>query len=224
MMEAPSALPARANSEGLAFFVGLARPDPLSANGDPKRSQPNESAWGPAAMDVLLADLRHEFSRHKHLADRAIAALDEEAYFRRPGESVNSVALVIKHMAGNLASRWTDFLTTDGEKPGRNRDGEFVQTEGDTRPSLSAAWEGGWAALFGTIDELGEADLDRTVTIRGEPHTVRQALLRGLTHAAYHVGQITYLARLLNPDAPWLTIPPGQSGGQPGTSRGAPPA
>src|SRR5262249_2440446 len=124
--------------------------------------------------------------------------------------SVNPVALIVK-LAGNLASRWTEFLTTDGEKASRDRDGEFRLTAQDTRPNLLAAWERGWLALFDTLQSLGDADLGRSVTIRGEEHTVRQALLRGLTHAAYHTGQILYVVRLLRPESPWLTVPPGQS-------------
>jgi len=159
----------------------------------------------------LLSDIGHEFRRHKNLADRAITALDDEAFFRRPAEQVNSVAIVVKHLAGNLLSRWTDFLTTDGDKSGRNRDGEFVIEVQDSRSHLLALWEAGWKSLLDTIDLLKEDDLSITVTIRGEPHTVQQALLRGVTHATYHAGQITYLARLYKPDAPWLTIAPGQS-------------
>jgi len=162
-------------------------------------------------MESLIGDIAHEFRRHKKLADRAMSALDDEGFFRRPAEQVNSVAIVVKHLAGNLLSRWTDFLTTDGDKPNRNRDGEFVIEPRDSRPQLLAQWEAGWNALLGTIDSLRDDDLDKTVAIRGEPHTVRQALLRGLTHVAYHVGQIAYLSRLYKPDAPWLTIAPGQS-------------
>jgi uncharacterized damage-inducible protein DinB len=162
-------------------------------------------------MADLLADLRHDFRRHKDLADRAMAHLDDSEFFRRPAEHVNSVALIVKHLAGNLASRWTDFLTTDGEKASRDRDGEFLLTEQDTRASLLAAWERGWTALFDTFAGLGESDLDKSVTIRGESHRVTQALLRGLSHAAYHAGQILYLVRLWRPDSPWLTVAPGQS-------------
>jgi hypothetical protein len=162
-------------------------------------------------MDDLLADLRHEFRRYKDLADRAMAHLDDQEFVRRPAEHVNPVALIVKHLAGNLASRWTDFLATDGEKPSRDRDGEFLLTEHDTRANLLAAWEHGWTALFDTLESLGESDLGKSVTIRGERHRVAQALLRGLSHAAYHTGQILYLVRLWRPESPWLTIPPGQS-------------
>jgi len=169
----------------------------------------------------FLSDIGHEFRRHKSLADRAMSAMDDEAFCRRPAEQVNSVAIVVKHLAGNLLSRWTDFLTTDGDKPSRNRDGEFVIEAQDSQSHLLAQWEAGWSALLSTIDSLKDPDLDKSVTIRGEPHTVRQALLRGLTHVAYHVGQITYLCRLHKPDAPWLTIAPGQSRAHKPNYRGA---
>jgi uncharacterized damage-inducible protein DinB len=171
------------------------------------------------SMKDFLADVRHEFQRHKGLADRAMAPLDDEAFFRRPGPLVNPVALIVKHLAGNMASRWTDFLTTDGEKPSRDRDGEFLVTEQDTRANLVAAWERGWAALFAALAGLRDSDLEKSVTIRGESQTARQALLRGMSHVAYHTGQILYLARLWRPDSPWLSIPPGQSRGFPGNYR-----
>jgi hypothetical protein len=102
-------------------------------------------------------------------------------------------------------------LTTDGDKPDRNRDGEFQVLAGDSRARLMSAWQEGWAALHSTLDALTEADYERTVTIRGERFTVLQAVLRSLTHTVYHVGQILYVARMLNPEAKWLTIAPGQS-------------
>jgi uncharacterized damage-inducible protein DinB len=162
-------------------------------------------------MPRLIADLTHEFHRHKELADRAMADLPDEAFFHRPADQVNPVGLIVKHLAGNLSSRWSDFLTTDGDKPTRDRDSEFYLTPADTRQSLMARWEAGWATLFATLGQLTDADLGKSITIRGEPHKVQQALLRGATHAAYHIGQILYLARLLNPGGSWLTIPPGQS-------------
>jgi len=169
-------------------------------------------------MADFLSDLHHEFLRHKRLADRALAQLDEEAFFHSPG-SVNSVAVIVKHLAGNLMSRWTAFLTTDGEKPSRNRDGEFIRSDQDTRANLLDAWERGWGILFETLSTVKDADLEKTVTIRGEGQTARQALLRGLTHVAYHVGQILYLVRWLRPEGEWLTIPPGGSKGFPGQYR-----
>lgn len=162
-------------------------------------------------MHAVLPAARHEYARHKHLADRALAALADDEFFRRPAESVNSVALVVKHLGGNLRSRWTDFLTTDGDKPARDRDAEFRLDAGDSRAALMEGWEAGWTAALAAIDGLAADDLNRTVTIRGEGHSVLQAVLRGATHAAYHVGQILYAARIVRPDAPWLTIAPGQS-------------
>ena len=153
------------------------------------------------------------------MADRAIATLDDRQFFGSPSRQVNPVALIVKHLAGNLTSRWTDFLTTDGEKPGRDRDGEFRVADSDTRDSLLTEWERGWTTLLDTLEWLSDADLGRTITIRGEPHTVRQALLRGLLHVAYHSGQILYLARWLEPDSRWLTIAPGASRGARGEYR-----
>ncbi len=159
----------------------------------------------------LIADLEHEFHQYRQLAERAMVQLDDEAFFRAPGEHVNSVALIVKHLSGNLLSRWTNFLTTDGDKPSRNRDDEFILSPDDTHSRLMERWQAGWGALEKTLQSLQEIDLQKTITIRGEPHTVQQSLLRGLNHAAYHSGQILYLVRLLKPDATWLTIAPGQS-------------
>jgi uncharacterized damage-inducible protein DinB len=162
-------------------------------------------------MNALLTDLEYEYRRHKGLADKAIAPIDDDIFFQRPTELNNSVAHIVKHLAGNLRSRFTDFLTTDGDKPDRDRDSEFVITDKDKRADLLAAWEYGWRCVFNTFHSLKPEDLAKSITIRGEAHTVQQALLRGATHAAYHVGQILYLIRLLHPDGVWLTIAPGQS-------------
>jgi hypothetical protein len=140
-----------------------------------------------------------------------MSELDDESFFCRPAPQLNPVAIIVKHLAGNLLSRWTDFLTTDGEKALRNRDNEFEITSDDTRERLMNSWNEGWEVLLQTVENLTTADLNKTVTIRGEPHTVSQALFRGMTHIAYHVGQIMYLVRLLKPDAAWQTIAPGQS-------------
>jgi uncharacterized damage-inducible protein DinB len=129
---------------------------------------------------------------------------------------VNPIALIVKHLAGNLKSRWSDFLTSDGEKPTRLRDREYVLEEQDTRARLMEDWHKAWAVLAATLRELSNDHLNRQVTIRGEPHTVLQALLRGVDHVAYHAGQILYLARLLSPESPWLTIAPGKSADHPG--------
>jgi uncharacterized damage-inducible protein DinB len=170
-------------------------------------------------MNDFVADLLYEFVRHKGLADRSMAQLDDQEFFHRPETLVNPVALIVKHLAGNLVSRWTDFLTTDGEKASRDRDGEFLLTEQDTRANLLAAWECGWEVLFDTLASLSDSDLEKWVTIRGESQSARQALLRGMAHVAYHTGQVLYLVRLLRPESPWLSIPPGQSRGFPGNYR-----
>ena len=162
-------------------------------------------------MDAYLADALLQFRKYKTMADGAIAQVPEEKWFLRLDPESNSVALVMKHLAGNMRSRWTDFLTSDGEKPDRERDGEFEE-ERDTPATIRARWEDGWSRLFAAIEPLKAADLARTVAIRGEPHTVLQALQRQLTHYAYHVGQIVFLAKhLAGPEWRSLSIPRGQS-------------
>ena len=163
-------------------------------------------------MKGYIAATTHEFRTYKSLADRAMAVLDDAAFFATPGPETNSVAITAKHIAGNLHSRWTDFLTTDGEKPDRNRDGEFELSGGDTRASIMQAWESGWAKVFATLDALDDDDLGRTVQVRWESHTVLAAVQRQLGHAAYHAGQIVQLARHFA-GAAWqpLTIPRGAS-------------
>jgi Protein of unknown function (DUF1572) len=141
-----------------------------------------------------VEDTRTLFRQSKGLADRAMAQVSDEQLFLSLGEEENSIAIVVKHVAGNMRSRWKDFLTTDGEKPDRNRDSEFVGPAA-TRAALLEDWESGWAALFGALQGLSESDLGRTVRIRGEAHSVMQALNRGLGHCAYHVGQIVLLAK-----------------------------
>lgn len=162
-------------------------------------------------MPDYIHAFAHEFARQRRLMEQALGALADEDFFRRPSAHVNSAALIVKHLAGNLASRWSDFLTSDGDKSGRNRDAEFVLAPDDTRANLLAAWERAWNIVDATLAGLSDADLDRVVMIRGEPHTVQQALIRGVSHAAYHAGQVLYLARWLAPEAPYLTIAPGAS-------------
>ena len=140
----------------------------------------------------------------KGRADRAIGQVNDEEFFRVLDPESNSIALVTKHMAGNMRSRWTDFLTTDGEKPDRHRDREFVG-EREDRAAMADAWEAGWRCLFGALEALAPADLMRTVTIRGEPHTVVEAINRQLTHYGQHVGQIVFLAKHLK-SADWQTL------------------
>jgi hypothetical protein len=162
---------------------------------------------------AFLEEVVFSFRKQKDGAEQAFRQVDsDDDFFKKPGEYSNSIAIVIKHVAGNLASRWTDFLTADGEKPGRDRDGEFLIGPDDSRAQVLAAWEAGWNTLFQTLGSLQEADLLKEIKIRGESHTVLQALERSLTHTAYHTGQIVYLSRLFKTEGwKWLTIPPGQS-------------
>ncbi|HET6762502.1 MAG TPA: DUF1572 family protein [Longimicrobiaceae bacterium] len=161
---------------------------------------------------LYLESARATFRKYRTLAEGAMEQVDDAAFFAAPqGEEPNSIAIVVKHVAGNLRSRWTDFLTTDGEKPDRDRDGEFERRDGDTRASLMARWNGAWEIALRELDALAPADLARTVTIRAEPHSVVLAIDRQLTHAAYHVGQIVLLAKQLAPRWTSLSIPRGQS-------------
>jgi hypothetical protein len=153
-----------------------------------------------------------EFRRLKELAERAIAQVSDEELFRLDRPDENSIAIIVKHIAGNLRSRWTRFLTTDGEKPDRDRDAEFVIVGGETRADLMDGWETGWGILFAAIRPLTDADLGAMVRIRGEAHTVVQAIHRQLAHYAYHVGQIVLLARhWAGPRWRALSIPRGGS-------------
>jgi uncharacterized damage-inducible protein DinB len=165
-----------------------------------------------SAWQAYLDDIVFSFRKHKEMAEQAFQQLEADDFFRKPGEHSNSIAIIVKHLAGNLTSRWTDFLTTDGDKPSRDRDAEFVIGPDDTRAKLLADWEKGWSVLLQTLGSLQESDWLKTIRIRGENHSVLQAIQRGLTHAVYHVGQIVYLARLLKTgEWKWITIPPGQS-------------
>jgi len=162
--------------------------------------------------DPYLDTTWREFERLKGIAERAMAQLDDQKYVSTLGPEDNSIAIMVKHMAGNMLSRWRDFLTSDGEKPDRNRDGEFEFGEYNSRDQLNTMWEQGWVCLFGSLEPLKESDLGRTITIRGEPHTVLQAISRQLSHYAYHVGQIVFVAKHLSGDQ-WktLSVPKGQS-------------
>lgn len=135
------------------------------------------------------------FKSYKKLADKAIAQLKDEEFFVSLDEESNSVAVVMKHIAGNMFSRWTDFLTSDGEKPNRNRDMEFVIEANTTKEDVLDYWERGWACLFAAVEPLTPEDFEKTVMIRGEPHTIVQAINRQLTHYSYHIGQIVFLAK-----------------------------
>lgn len=141
-----------------------------------------------------LQDAREVFRYYKRLGDRAMAQVADEDLFTTLDHEANSIAIIVKHMTGNMRSRWTDFLTTDGEKPTRNRDGEFVEPAA-SREALLRDWEDGWACVFAALELLSDADLTRKVTIRGEPHSVMQAINRQLAHYPHHVGQIVLLAK-----------------------------
>ena len=159
-----------------------------------------------------LENVVAEFRGLKRLADKAIEQLNDEEFFRAIDPESNSVALIMKHLAGNMRSRWTDFLTSDGEKPDRRRDSEFV-IEGEDRAAVNEKWEKGWQAVFDALTPLKGEDLMRKVLIRREPHTVVEAVNRQLTHYGEHVGQIIFLAKHLR-SSEWktLSIPRGQSG------------
>jgi uncharacterized damage-inducible protein DinB len=154
------------------------------------------------------------FRYYKKLAERAMAQCSDENLFVTIDPESNSIAIIVKHMAGNMRSRWMDFLTTDGEKPDRNRDTEFEDAP-KTRAALMELWERGWKYVFDALEPLTDADLARTVTIRTEPHSVMQAINRQIAHYAHHVGQIVFLAKHLTAKATgkWdsLSVPRGQS-------------
>ena len=158
-----------------------------------------------------LEDSLSLFRQYKQLAERAMEQVTDEQMFVSLDEESNSIAIIVKHMAGNMRSRWTDFLTTDGEKPDRNRDMEF-EVPPTTRNELLGLWEDGWKLVFAALEPLSDEDLARTVTIRGEAHSVMQAVNRQVAHYALHVGQIVLLAKHLAHDR-WqsLSIPRNRS-------------
>jgi Protein of unknown function (DUF1572) len=170
---------------------------------------PTAQELGKAVIDGALASFR----ANKGWADKAVVQLPDDKLHVALDINTNSVAVIMQHVAGNLRSRWTDFLTTDGEKPWRNRDDEFADTFG-SRGELLDYWNAGWQCLFETLERLAPADLGRTVVIRGEPHAVPLAIQRSLAHCGYHVGQIVLIARVLAGDH-WttITIPRGASAG-----------
>ena len=170
---------------------------------------PSDSAVG----EALLASFRHSFQQYKALADRALAQIGPAEWLRQPAPGSNSAAVIVQHLAGNLRSRFTDFLTSDGEKLTRQRDQEFEEpTTAAGIPALQAEWRAAWQVLFILLDELRPADLLRTVHLRGEAHTVVLAVQRQVAHYAYHVGQLVQLAKIIRgEDFQSLSIPRGQS-------------
>ena len=151
-----------------------------------------------------LEDSLTLFRYYKKLTERAMEQVSDEQLFATLDDEMNSIAIIVKHIAGNMRSRWTDFLTTDGEKPDRNRDTEFEMVA-DTRESLIKFWETGWQMLFDNIEPLTVEDFTKTVSIRGEPHTIVEAINRQLTHYSYHIGQIVFLAKHFR-SADWKTL------------------
>jgi len=151
-----------------------------------------------------LESVKKQFLHYKKLADQAIQQLEEKQWFTQPNENSNSIAVIVKHMAGNMLSRWTDFLTTDGEKPWRKRDDEFKNDVTD-KYQLLKFWEQGWKVFSATLNSLTENDLQRIIYIRNEGHTVMEAINRQLAHYPYHVGQIVYAAKLLK-QSEWNTL------------------
>jgi len=163
-------------------------------------------------LEQNQADVLREFRRLKKHSDMAMAQVTDEDFFKALDENSNSIALIVKHITGNLHSRWQDFLTTDGESPDRHRDQEFIVDPSDSKDRLLERWEQGWRCLFDTISSLQSSDFTATVFIRKEPHSVVQAINRALVHCAGHVGQIIFLAKHLAGER-WqtLTIPRGKS-------------
>ena len=159
-----------------------------------------------------LDEAHRQFRGHKRLAEGAMAQLQDHELFLALDPESNSIALIVKHMAGNMRSRFTEFLITDGEKPDRYRDQEFELGPTTTRADLTKMWEEGWTRLFSTIEALKPEDVMRKVTIRGEPHTVLQAINRQIAHYAYHTGQIVFVAKHIR-SSKWksLSIPRGKS-------------
>jgi Protein of unknown function (DUF1572) len=159
-----------------------------------------------------LEEARRQFRGHKRLTEGAIAQVKDDELFIALDSEANSIAIIIKHLAGNMRSRFTDLLTTDGEKPDRHRDQEFEMDSGTTRADLMRWWEEGWSRIFATVDALKPEDVMRTVAVRGEPHTVLQAINRQVAHYAYHTGQIVFQAKhFRSSDWKTLSVPRGKS-------------
>ncbi|MCB0045200.1 MAG: DUF1572 family protein [Caldilineaceae bacterium] len=165
-----------------------------------------------ANVNPYLTSALDQFRKYKTMAERAVAQIDDDAFYATLDAEANSIAVLMKHMAGNMRSRWRDFLTSDGEKADRLRDNEFILTDDDSRTAIMAAWEAGWGLLFAALEPLSDSDMTREVTIRHETLTVLEAVNRQLTHYAYHVGQIVLLAKhAQGPGWRTLSIPRGGS-------------
>lgn len=162
--------------------------------------------------EIYLADALRRLKGHRRLVEKALEQVSDEDFFRSPGGESNAIAVIVKHLSGNMRSRFTDFLTSDGEKPDRHRDGEFALAA-ESRDALMTGWRSSWETTLAALEKLAPGDLERRVTIAGEPHTAIGAINRHLAHLAYHAGQITYLAKLwAGPRWTTLSIPKGESG------------
>jgi hypothetical protein len=187
-------------------------PAPQARIAPPPHGENETIMSNPSIGQHYLEDVLNTFRDYKKLGERAFAQLNDEDFFRTIDEESNSVAVIIKHLAGNMISRWTDFLTSDGEKPERNRDMEFVMLPETTKEDMLRYWEKGWKCTFAAIEPLTAEDLLRTVTIRGQDHTAMQAITRQVAHYASHVGQIVYLAKHLKAgDWQSLSVPKNKS-------------
>jgi len=162
--------------------------------------------------EAYLKDAVLQFRKLKSQVEKSLNQVSDPDFFRQIGPESNSLAIIVKHMAGNMRSRWRDFLTSDGEKPDRHRDTEFELADDDTRDAIMSRWVQGWKFLFDSVEPLKPEDLEKTITIRSELHTVLEAINRQLTHYSYHLGQIAYLARHFTGEK-WetLSIPKGKS-------------
>lgn len=163
-------------------------------------------------LNKFLENIIFEFNGLKSQAEKAMAQINDDQFFQHLDNEANSIALIVKHMAGNMVSRWTDFLISDGEKPNRKRDTEFEIHDIDERSSLMQRWENGWKICLDTISNLKPEDLEKTITIRSQPYTVYAAINRQLTHYGVHVGQIVLLAKHYQCEN-WktLSVPKGKS-------------
>lgn len=163
-------------------------------------------------QQLFLKDAILQFRKLKDLAENALDQVIDKDFFTMLDDESNNIAIILKHVAGNMRSRWTDFLTSDGEKSDRNRDQEFILKPEDTRSNIMQKWEDEWKTVFDALEPLKPRDLDKTVFIRCEPHSVIESINRQLTHYAYHIGQIVFLAKHFS-KSKWqsLSIPKGKS-------------
>jgi uncharacterized damage-inducible protein DinB len=165
----------------------------------------NETREAAMIETEFLREAAGELRRYREMAEKALAQVSDEDFFRQVDPESNSIAVIVKHCAGNMRSRWTDFLTTDGDKPDRDRDGEFVMEEPDERAALVARWNEAWSLTFAGLEALTAADMDKQVRMRGESQSMVRAIMRFVVHLTYHVGQIAFIAKHFS-GARWQTL------------------